>query len=430
MDIDKQFKRKIKRLVLSLGVGEVAIASTSVTDFLAISLLGVETIAGYSFAVSFILLIYTINSIHNKITIPLYAKNKDIPEIVSYTIMSETLLVLSIVFICAISPLIVGSTNLSDTAKAVVLPVILIRGIGTIIYTATCTLYVYLRTNNYEKESGRGRIYCAITNIILDFVAIVFNTGVIGVAIATALSELVELIYIAYLILYKLKKKIKRRHLRLKRVDIKSYLAETVNTLILNIMDFTSTYIVTSLGDTGYAIYSLLYNLSDLVLYFVYCYQSITTIIYSEFSTKITKMYCKLQKEFIKYSIVWWVISCPLMAGVAKILTYKNGLEINIIAISIMHLLYIILYQIGDYSLGVMRIHKQYKEIIVLHIVASIVLLTSETILLQYTNNPYIIISAWYLYYLVKAIYLHITNKKETINLEENIEWKDFTVNT
>lgn len=140
-------------------------------------------------------------------------------------------------------------------------------------------------------------------------------------------------------------------------------------------------------------------------------------------------MYYKLQKEFTKYSIVWWVISCPLMAGVAKILTYKNGLEINIIAISIMHLLYIILYQIGDYSIGVMRIHKQYKEIIVLHIVASIVLLTSETILLQYTNNPYIIISAWYLYYSVKAIYLHITNKKETINLEENIEWKDFTVN-
>lgn len=176
VDIDKQFKRKIKRLVISLGIGEVAIASTSVTDFLAISLLGVETIAGYSFAVSFILLIYTINSIHNKITIPLYAKNKDIPEIVSYTLISEILLAISIVFICAISPLIVGSTNLSDTAKAVVLPVILIRGIGTIIYTTTCTLYVYLRTNNYEKESGRGRIYCAITNIVLDFAAIVFNT--------------------------------------------------------------------------------------------------------------------------------------------------------------------------------------------------------------------------------------------------------------
>lgn len=64
-------------------------------------------------------------------------------------------------------------------------------------------------------------------------------------AIAIALSELIELIYIAYLIVYKLKKKIKRRHLKLKRVDIKSYLAETVNTLILNIMDFSSTYIVT-----------------------------------------------------------------------------------------------------------------------------------------------------------------------------------------
>lgn len=399
--MESRFKGRVKKLAIGMGTGEIAIGITGLTDIWAVSLIGVEQLAGYAFTNLLITVLYGLVSTNQSMIYPEYARTRKVNIIFSYTIISFiiTLIINAIVLLGLNS--ILSITELSLEARSVVLPVLIFRSFGIYAYLASVSLCTYMRTSGYDKEAALGRILTAGINIILDIVAVAAGTGVIGVALATTVAEVVELVYYN-VVLFKKGKRYKREHFKRVSINVRNYATSLTHVMLARSLQAVLGTILTRLGDLGYAIYSIVYTINDIVCYFVYTYREVVIITYAEFSDSISNFYSKIQKIFSKLTFVWWLISCPITIVMVRILTSNESINVNAYTIMLLNVIMLYAEQTMQSNMGFCRILNNYRVSVISEITGSGAMIVLLHIALGYTTNPYLIIALmWSVYYLI-----------------------------
>lgn len=400
---------KIRKLVLTLGVGELSMASVKVFDSLAASTLGVQQFAGFAFATNCVLLLSAIMYTESNILVPLYSKSRDLSDVKSYMLWTGVITALSGLIILITSNVLLRLVGLSDVAKSSVPLVIAVGTIGCIVNSFSCGMSAYFIVEGFENKVSTSRILCAVTNIVLDIVSVYMGFGVGGIITSTAVAQGVELLYLIGSAGTKRRDIMKQR---VKVIDFKMCAVELGSTVSVYLSDFVMNYLVSFVGDACYAAYSIVYQISDMFCYFAYNYTDITTVMYS----KDIKNFCvKVQLEFSKYSAGLILVIYPVSLVVANIMTNGTGIHISTEYLVLACSLFVISCQIGDYYLGVLRIHNYQKGILIMNITRGIIAVSLTAIIMQLTQNPYILISPWYLYYVIGGIYCYFNRMKERI---------------
>lgn len=399
--------KRIRKLVITLGIGEISMASVKVFDFLAASTLGVQQFAGFAFATNFLLLLSAIIYTETNILVPLYYRNKDLRDIKSYMLWTGIITVISGIVLVIVSNILLRLVWLSDNAKNSVPAVIIIGTIGCIVNSFSCGMSSYYIVEGFERRVSTSRILCAVTNIVLDIVSVCAGLGVVGIITSTAVAQGVELLYLMC------SDGRKCRHIfkqRVKVIDFKMCAIELGSTISLYLSDFVMNYIVSFAGDLCYAAYSIVYQISEMFCYFAYNYTDITTVMYSK---EIENFCVKIQLEFLKYSAGLALIIYPVSSVVAGIMTRGTGVNISTKYLALTCSLFVLCCQLGDYYLGVLRIHNNQNSILVMNIVRGVIAVVLTGILIGFTQNPYILISPWYVYYIVGGIYCYFKRREE-----------------
>ena len=202
----RKLQGRYESLIWTIGIGEVFVSFTTIVDMVAVSLLGVVYLAGYSLAEGFMGTLYLCYDAINTFVYAEYANNKD-TKILSISkklgLVVQTITIM-LVILCVLGLLHIS--GLSQEANKTAMIVVIGRSIGTLFFTMTIPYYVYYRSEGKERVATISRLLVSVVNISLDILAIVNQWGIVGVIGATVLSEMLEYLFLrVYSLLHKVK---------------------------------------------------------------------------------------------------------------------------------------------------------------------------------------------------------------------------------
>ncbi len=207
-----------------------------------------------------------------------------------------------------------------------------IRLIGVIPNTILTILSGYQRTLGNSKRMLNVRIFCLIMNAILDFLFVSLGFKIIGVAIATVIIEILNMIILIYycknIIKLKFDKYIAKEQFKLIKYNVYERLFKRGSNFILNV-------IVSRIGSVQYAAHLIVMQFIDLINNFLHgtgigTQTIIATAIGSEDNKKIeisTKMVDKLNKKIVY--ITTFIIGILLIVSLPYFLVEKESLIIG-----------------------------------------------------------------------------------------------------
>lgn len=385
--MEPALESRFRRLRVRLGLGEVAMIFAGFADLAALAGMGVSQIAGYSISESICGIISIPHRGINNIQNDKYNRNKKVSEVFTYTLVTYVISISIYIVIMCLQGIIMSTTGLSNEAKQVVLPYVSIRMVGTLLYTASLSFYIYLRSSGLEKSATSCRVICSITNVVLDIVVMVLKMGAVGVALAGAMSEAVELILVI-LAVYWGGARLKRKHFRLVKVEMGPVWAMMASKSVQHIKRFVTGMMLSSLGDYNYSIYGLLDSMCGLILYYVSPAVQVVVILYHEFKQKIQSIYKRLLVITLKYTAYYTVAAFVFIIG--YYLFYRNkGIELNIVWLIVSGVLAIVLAELNNLGMGFLIINEKYKAINTLSIVTMVLSIIISYICYK-LGNPYL----------------------------------------
>lgn len=405
----KRMVKKYKKLLIPLGIGEIAVALTSMTDMIAVGTLGTATLAGYSMATYFIELMYVLCSALRATIYPEYSKYREGYIISSFMVMSIAFEIGMIVIGIIALPILLSLSGLSKEANQIVYLTVSIRIIGVSIYLLSCCYYSYLRIEGYEKQSAVCRILCAACNIVLDIAAVVFKQGLVGVLLATCISEGIEFLAINIVCI---RNKIRFDSPRISYIKkiFKKYLYSFGTCTENRVMDLMTGLAVSQIGDSGYAVYGIIGSIVVAFCSVSYTMETVVTTIYSTFKSeyeKITKCSEEITKITFRYSIVWWGISTILTPLFIYGFTFNNSIDVSFIKMCLINLIFIVTVAIRQPSLGVCRVENKYGGLFAVSSISMIIVPIVALIVAVYTKDPYLCILSFCIQYTAEFVYGH-----------------------
>lgn len=387
----RELQRKYTKLIWAIGIGEVFVSFTSIIDMIAVSMLGITYLAGYSLAVGFMGTLYLCYDAVNTFVYAKYANTKD-TKILS--ISNKLGLVVQLITIILVSMFMLGVlqlSGLSQEANKTALLVIIGRSIGTLFFMMTIPYYVYYRSEGKEKVATFSRLLVSVINISLDILAIVNQWGIVGVIAATVLSEVLEYVFLKiYSIIHNIKfvKATWREACNYIKFMLQGYGVQL--TIQLNTIGVAMA--ASRLGDEGYAIYGIIQTINNQLLWFVYANDMIVEILYGEFKNKYSKikqLFKDTLRVVIKPMYLYSIFALLIAPFLLYILTFDNGLKINLYYLLFVTVFWIVVETYSSVINGWVYLLNQYNTKIVAEILSAIII-TIVTYFCSFTNNPYI----------------------------------------
>lgn len=131
------FKELFKRynyLIWTIGIGEVFVSFNTIVDMLAISILGVSSLAGYTLASSFIGTLYLCYDAINTFAYAEYANKKDTKILNMASKLGFVAQVITILVIISTMIMLLQISGLSPKANQIAMITIVGRGIGSLFF--------------------------------------------------------------------------------------------------------------------------------------------------------------------------------------------------------------------------------------------------------------------------------------------------------
>lgn len=400
------FKELFKRynyLIWTIGIGEVFVSFNTIVDMLAVSILGVSSLAGYTLASGFIGTLYLCYDAINTFAYAEYANKKDTKILNIASKLGFVAQVITILLIISIMIVLLQISGLSPKANQIALITIVGRSIGSLFFNMTTPYYVYYRSEGKENIATFSRIAASFVNMGLDVLAIVFKLGITGVIAATIISEIFEY---SFLKIYSLYKKVRFNKVSYREAfsHIRHMLQGYGVQLSIQVNIIGVAMVASRLGDESYAIYGIIQTINNQLLWFVYSNDMIVGILYGEFKSRYDKakqLFYDTLKVVIKPMILYSLIASSIAPLLLKILTYDNKLEISLGYLLFVTIFWIVVETYTSILNGYVYILSKYNTKIFAELVSA-VLGISVTYFCTYTNNVYITyFVGWVLSYIV-----------------------------
>jgi len=266
-----------------------------------------------------------------------------------------------------------------------------IRLIGVLPNTILTILSGYQRTLGNSKRMLKVRIFCFIINAILDFLFIILGFQIIGVAVATVIVEILNMIILIYYckknITLKFDKDIAKEQFKLIKYNVYERLFKRGSNFLLNV-------IMSRIGPIQYAAHLIVMQFIDLINNFLHgtgigTQTMIATAIGSEDHKKIdvtTKIVSKLNKKIV--FITTLIIGISMILSLPYFLVEKESLMIGY-NLLIFVLLDCILSGFYHYYSSILRAMKEFKYISKLSLFVSGFLRLALAFLLSTTCEIY-----------------------------------------
>lgn len=387
----KELQKRYNKLIWTIGIGEIFVSFTTIVDMIAVSMLGIASLAGYALATNFIGALYLCYDAINTFSYAEYANKKDtkVLDITFKLGFLAQIITLSIVIFATFISLKVS--GLSNEANNVALLIIIGRGFGSIFFNMTTSYYTYYRSEGKESIATTSRLIASFLNIILDIVSIVQHWGILGILGATIISELVEFLFLK---IYSVAKGIKFNKATLKEVLsytkllLEGYGVETSMRITVIAVGLAAS----RLGDEKYAVYGIIQVVCGQLMWFVYSNDMIVGILYGEFKNKyesIKKLFYDNLKVVIKSMCIYSVIASMIIPVLLHMITYKNEVKVSIVYLTMIVIFWIVIETYFSILSGYIYIFDKYNIKIKGELVGGI-LAFIITFICTFTNNPYI----------------------------------------
>lgn len=361
-------KKKYLELALPSGFECIVGVLITMTDTFMISRFGtniIATVGAMGTVIDFMyLVLQSINVSNNVIVARLLGKNDK--EKMKITTGSALLIAIISSLLC-IGIVLSISNVLPELFKVerTGLIYLYIRLIGVIPNTILTILSGYQRTLGNSKRMLNVRIFCLIMNAILDFLFVGLGFEIIGVAVATVIVEILNMIILIYyckgIIRIKLDKDIVKEQFKLIKYNVYERLFKRGSNFILNV-------IISRIGSIQYAAHIIVMQFLDLINNFLHgtgigTQTMIATAIGSEDNKKIdltTKIVDKLNKRIVYITTL--IIGILMILSLSYFLVEKESLIIGY-KLLLFVLIDCILTGFYHYYSSMLRAMKEFKFI-------------------------------------------------------------------
>lgn len=361
-------KRKYLNLALPSGFECIIGVLITMTDTFMISQFGSEIIASVGamgIVIDFMYLVLQSINVSNNVLVARLLGRKD-KEKAKVTVGTALIIAIICSFMCifftlSISNFIPKMFLVNDIG----LIYLYIRLIGVIPNTILTILGGYQRTLGNSRRMLNIRIICFLVNAILDFVFIKLDFGIAGVAVATVLVELINMIILIHyskkLIKIKFVKSIAKEEFELIRYNIYERIFKRGSNFILNI-------IISRIGAFQYAAHLIVMQFLDLINNFLHgtgigTQTMIATAIGSDNNNKIeetNKIVNITNKKIICITIL--IIGITMIISLPYFLIDKESLVIGY-KLLVFVLIDCILSGFYHYYSSILRAMKEFKYI-------------------------------------------------------------------
>lgn len=369
-------EKKYLNLALPSGFECIVGVLITMTDTFMISRFGSNIIAAVGAmgaVIDFMYLILQSINVSNNVIVARLVGKKDIEKMKITTGTALLLAIISSLLCIGIVLSISNSLPKLFMVDKIGLIYLYIRLVGVIPNTILTILGGYQRTLGNSKRMLYIRIICFIINAILDLIFISLGFGIMGVAVATVIVEILNMIILLYyskgIIKIKFDKNITKEQFSLIKYNIYERLFKRGSNFILNI-------IMSRIGSFQYAAHLIVMHFIDLINNFLHgtgigTQTMIATAIGSEDNQKIditTKTVKKLNKKIVYITTL--IIGISMLLSLPYFLVEKESLEIGY-KLLIFVLLDCILSGFYHYHSSILRAMKEFKYISKLSLIIS-----------------------------------------------------------